>query len=141
MKTIIIRSFDNYIEANFASGTLAEAGIQSFFQDEFTTTIFPMLGNAIGGVKLAVEEHDVDAARKILDEMDEARRQKMHCPKCSSADVQYISVSKPGNWLTAFFSFLFASYSVAPEKAYHCYNCGFEFPELPNDISAETSDQ
>jgi Putative prokaryotic signal transducing protein len=115
MQVIRIRSFDNYIEANMIAGLLESEGIQSFLQDEFTATIDPMLSNAIGGIKLVVFEKDAVRAQ----------------------NVEYVSVAKPSNWITAIATFILGSYAAAPDKKYHCFSCGFEFESLEGIVNPE----
>ena len=130
MKLIRIRSFDNYIEANIVAGMLESQGIQSFLQDEFTVTIDPILSNAIGGIKLAVFDKDLQKAHEILALNDDQKKKAMACRKCGAENVAYISVAKPSNWITAFLTFIFGNYAAAPDKKYHCFTCGFEFETL-----------
>ena len=137
MKLIRIRSFDNYIEASMVAGMLESEGIQSFLQDEFTVTIDPILSNAIGGIKLAVFDKDLQKANEILAENDARKKKAMACKKCGAEDVQYIAVAKPGNWITAILTFIFGSYAAAPEKKYHCFTCGYEFETLEGIVNPE----
>ena len=68
MNFINLRSFDNYIHANIQLGMLQEEGINCHLQDEYTITLDPLLGPAIGGMKLMVYETQVHRAIKLLEE-------------------------------------------------------------------------
>ncbi|HEV7781971.1 MAG TPA: hypothetical protein VGO58_11940 [Chitinophagaceae bacterium] len=56
MRSVVLNSYSNYIEAHIAKGTLEEEGISSWLKDENTLTIDPILTNAVGGIKLMVIE-------------------------------------------------------------------------------------
>jgi len=68
MNFVHLRSFDNYINANIQLGRLQDEGINCHLQDEYTTTIDPLLSNAIGGMKLMVYESQAQRAIKILEQ-------------------------------------------------------------------------
>jgi hypothetical protein len=127
-----VRSFDNYISANIMQGKLEAEGIYCYLADDNTSTIFPVLSNPIGGIKLMVAETDVTKVESILAEFDSAYKQTLTCPQCGSQNVEYISKSNTTNWLSAIFFWLLGNYAIAAEQTYHCYNCGFEFEELPD---------
>lgn len=70
MKFINLRSFDNYIHANIQLGMLQEEGINCHLQDEYTITLDPLLGPALGGMKLMVFETQVHRAMSLLEEVE-----------------------------------------------------------------------
>jgi DNA-directed RNA polymerase subunit RPC12/RpoP len=133
MDYLLLRSFDNYINASITLARLDEEGITCYLKDEYTVTIDPILSNAIGGIKLMVLPDDFEAAKKLLSGYDKDYREAITCPQCGSHDVEYIN--KPGvkNWVTALVSWFFSSYALASEQVYHCYECEFEFTDLPGE--------
>jgi len=134
MRFIPIRTFDNYIDANIILGKLQSEGVDCFLGDEYTVTIDPILTNAIGGIKLNVPETEVAKARELLQSFDEEKKALMACPRCNSHNVEYISnPAKSGNWLSALVGFFVANYAVSIKKNYHCFNCGFEFDDIPQE--------
>ena|ERR1700689_1652159 len=135
MNFVQVRSFDNYISANILQGKLEAEGIYCYLADDNISTILPIISNSIGGIKLMVAENDVSKAESILAEFDSAYKQALRCPQCGSHNIEYITKSNATNWLSAIFFWILGSYAVAAEHAYHCYNCGFEFEELPNKPS------
>ena len=70
MHYVNIRSFDNYVYANIQLGMLQNEGIDCHLQDELTITIDPLLSPALGGMKLMVNEFQVNRAMKLLAEVD-----------------------------------------------------------------------
>ncbi|MFT3703474.1 MAG: DUF2007 domain-containing protein [Agriterribacter sp.] len=136
MNAVVIRTFDTYIDANIILGKLQSEGIPCFLRDEYTVTIDPILSNAIGGIKLVVPESEVERAKELLKSFDEEKKAVLQCPQCHSRNVEYISnPAKSGNWLSAIMGFFFASYALSIKKVYHCFNCGFEFEDLPDASS------
>ena len=59
--TLVIRTFNDMVEANIAKEKLAEAGIDSFLNDENVMGLDP-----VGGVELKIFEKDREAAEKLL---------------------------------------------------------------------------
>ncbi len=137
MNFVQVRSFDNYISANIMQGKLEAEGIYCYLADDNTSTIFPVLSNPIGGIKLMVAENDVRDAEAVLSGFDAEYKQTLTCPKCGSQHVEYIAKSNPANWLSAILFWVLGNYAIASEQTYHCYDCGFEFEELP-DRALET---
>ena len=59
-------SYAQLIEAEVTRGQLVSAGIRAALRDEHTVGAHPMLGLALGGVKVLVSETDLDRAREVL---------------------------------------------------------------------------
>lgn len=136
MQTVILKTFDNYFSANITLTRLQDAGIHCYLKDEYTVTIDPILSNAIGGIKLAVDTADAAIAAKMLAQFDEEYTRSALCPACNKNEIML--VAKPGvtNFLTAMFTWLFSSYAVAAENIYQCQNCGYESKVLPENTAA-----
>jgi Putative prokaryotic signal transducing protein len=66
MKWIIANSYNDYFKANIALTKLQTEGIETMLKDENTVTLDPMLGNAIGGIKLMIKEEDIEKVLAIL---------------------------------------------------------------------------
>lgn len=132
MGYIILFSFDNYIDANLRMMQLQEEGINCWLKDENTVTIDPILSNAVGGIKLMVHETQKERAADLLRAMINREKENRACPKCGSLNVEYIVTNrKPSNWFSAIFTFLLGDFAMAANKAYHCFDCGYEFEHLP----------
>ncbi|MEO6313746.1 MAG: DUF2007 domain-containing protein [Chitinophagaceae bacterium] len=126
-----IRTFDSYIDAGITKGRLDEEGITCYLKDAYTVTIDPFLSNAIGGIKLMVLPDDFEEAATILAGYDKNYKESIACPKCGSHEVEYISKAGVKNWLSLMLSWFLLRYPLASEQVYHCYNCSFEFVDLP----------
>jgi metallophosphoesterase superfamily enzyme len=66
MKFIPLLAFNDYIEAHILLGRLQNEGINCWLQNENMVTVFPALTNAVGGIKLMVEESQEEKATELL---------------------------------------------------------------------------
>lgn len=107
---VVIRAYDNYIPAHMMLHRLEEEGITGYLQDEHSVTINPIFSNAIGGIKLLVIESQFSRALELVEAIEETYKNAGACVQCGSVNVQFIS---------------------QPQNVYHCFDCGFEFEELP----------
>ncbi len=67
MSTVVIATFSNLDEAHLLASRLRSAGIATELRNENTLTMNWTYSLAIGGVKLAVAEEDVDDAIAIME--------------------------------------------------------------------------
>ncbi len=67
-RLVTIATFQNPIEGSLARSRLEDAGIKTFLADEETVGVAWHLSNALGGVKLQVQESDAEEAMTILAE-------------------------------------------------------------------------
>ncbi len=137
MELIVIRAFGDYFSANLTLTKLQAFGVECYLKDEYTVTIDPLLTNAIGGIKLVVKDKDEARARKLLEQFDEEYMKGATCPICGAHDFKYIAKRGVTNFVTAILTWLFSSYSIAPEHVYQCGNCGYESKNLPETIIEE----
>ena len=63
---IILREFDNVVEAHIARGVLECNGVVCILNNEAISSIYPSLPNSLGSVQLLVREEDVEQAEAIL---------------------------------------------------------------------------
>jgi len=141
MKTVTVKTFDNYFSANIVLGRLQESGVPCYLKDEYTVTIDPILSNAIGGIKLVVNESDATEATRLLDLFEKDFLKTAICPKCGGNHIELISKPGAGNFITAILTWLFSSYAIAPEKIYQCQDCMYESESLPEPTHEITDSQ
>lgn len=67
MNFIQIRAYDNYISAHIVMNMLLDDDINCHLKDEYTLTIDPLLGPALGGIKLMVADTQVQRAMQLLE--------------------------------------------------------------------------
>jgi hypothetical protein len=107
---VSIRRFRDLLEALLAKGSLESSGIECFLADDNMVRMDWFISNLLGGIKLAVNQDDVEAATAILDEpvpetLDVegvGEYQQPRCPECQSLDVNFEQLSKiayPSAWL------------------------------------------
>jgi DNA-directed RNA polymerase subunit RPC12/RpoP len=137
MELVVIKTFDNFFSANISLTKLQDAGIACYLKDEYTVTVDPILCNAIGGIKLVVKAQDGEAAMVLVQQFDREYLEAVQCPKCSAKNFMQITKPGVGNYLTAILTWLFASYSIAPQKVYQCQSCGYESETLPSNSEEE----
>lgn len=141
MQFQILRTFDNYIEANLMFGRMEAEGIRCWLKDENTVTIDPILSNAIGGIKLLVLEEDMEKALELYQLMEQKKRETFACPYCKSHDIEFISSPRePLNWIAAIGTWLLGNYALSAKQTWHCFQCSkefetpFEAPEADSEI-------
>jgi hypothetical protein len=136
MKTVILKSFDNYFSANIILSRLKEEGVEAFLVDEYTSTINPIIGNIIGGIKLAVDIRDQEKAISLLNIFHEEYMKAAACPNCNMNTIIQVPARTGKSVITAILTWFFGNYAVPAEMLYHCTNCGYENSNLPvNTIS------
>lgn len=127
---IPVWSYDNYVSAHLDLGRLQEDGFNCWLKDENTVTIDPILTNAVGGIKLMVEEGRAKEAWVILNELRQAHKKNSPCPHCGSHNMELVSTPRKAlTWFSAIATFLLGDYALTGKKVYHCFNCNREFPE------------
>jgi len=131
-RLVSVRRFRDLPEALLAKGSLESSGIECFLTDENMIRMDWFISNLLGGIKLAVDQEDVEAATAILDEpapeiLDVdgvGEYQQPRCPECQSMDVNFEQLSKvayPSAWL---------GIPLPPhDKAWTCRSCGHHWED------------
>jgi hypothetical protein len=65
-----LQNFNTITDAAIYKSVLEEHGIEAVIFDENTSTVYPIFGQAFGGIRLMVKEQDFEQARKILEDLD-----------------------------------------------------------------------
>jgi hypothetical protein len=132
---VIIRSFDNVIDAYQVKNVLENEDIPVFITDENMVTLQPLYSNLLHGVKLKVRAEDLEAAEKVIKGFDEAiltdeTDKRIACPKCHSVRVMYhLKSGKSAPGVFAILLSLFTgTYPLHSEDICRCKDCGCEFP-------------
>jgi hypothetical protein len=136
MNFVLLKSFNNYIEANLTLGRLQEGNVRCWLADENVATINPILTNAIGGIKLMVLEEDQEKAVTFLHALEEIKRKNYSCPVCGSGNIEsVVNNRKTKNVIISIVTWLLGNYAIGVENIWHCFNCNAEFesPQLNNE--------
>lgn len=134
MDFLIVKAFDNPIEAHLLKTKLESEGIPCFLKDEHIISLNPLYNYAVGGIKLMIRSADLEAAQAIIQEIDQApsldeNDQQITCPQCGSTDLynHYKSIKGTKGLLSAIFSFLMTTFPIYYKSVYKCKNCASEF--------------
>jgi hypothetical protein len=85
MKTVA--SYSKPEEAYLAKARLEASGIQTGIRDDLTVSAYWLYSNAIGGVKVEVEDEDFERAREVL-MLPKVEAGLLRCPHCGSDEVR-----------------------------------------------------
>lgn len=132
MNFVQLCTYDNYLVANMQLSILKEGGITCYIKDEYTITIDPLLSPAIGGMKLMVDELQMDSAKKILEESDKTFLQTIPCPNCGRHALEHVVETKYPEGVFEKIKFMVINGQDREiKKYYRCNSCDFKFDELP----------
>lgn len=134
MKLITIKTFDDGISAHILKNKLESEGINCFVFDENIVTVNALFSNAVGGVKLKIEEQDKEKALSIIQEIEnkpltDQNDVEIRCPECHSTSLysNFKSMKDGKGILSAIVSFVFFVFPIYYKSVYKCKNCGAEF--------------
>lgn len=134
MGLVVVKIFDTGIEAHILRNKLESENIPCFVFDENIVTLNPLFNFAVGGVKLKVDEKDLERAKQIIAEIDNTpytndQDEIIACPKCSSQDLysDFKSMKDAKGIIAAITSFFFSVFPIYYKSVYKCKNCGTEF--------------
>lgn len=142
-RLVTVRRYRDLMEAFLGRSLLESAGISSWVADENLVRMDWFYSNAVGGMRLQVDENDEAAAREILEERaprtitfgeEEAFVQPI-CPKCGSTEVAMGDGTERGRSLAALYVL---AIPVPPRKPmWHCEACGAHWVDTENDEGRE----
>lgn len=126
MKTQILITCNNAIEANLIKGRLEVEGVQSFTTSENISNLIPMYNNMLGGgVQVMVFEEDLECAKRIIQDKLEPQSHKMICGNCSSENVELKGLNR-NKLITALLSILVFVPFGNIRSEYYCKGCGWK---------------
>ncbi len=129
---IVLRTYDNYINANLALGKLLDGGVHAFLQDEHTVTVDPLISIAINGIKLTVPEEEAPVASAMLGIIEDEYKDAVTCPVCKGGEVELIQ--RPyglGGLLKGIYKWLIHKDRTDFQDNFHCARCGSDFEYSP----------
>ncbi len=147
-RLLTVRVYRDLTEAIVGRSLLESAGIQAWVADEHLVRMNWFLSNAVGGMRLQVDESDEAAAREILEQEvpqtitygEEQTYIQPTCPKCGSAEITLGDGTEGGRSLVALYVL---SIPVPPREAvWHCETCDAQWVdagdgEPPDSIPSE----
>lgn len=131
----IVQTYINSQLAHLDKAKLADEEIHAFLQDDNLASINPLYAQAIGGIKLMVQDEDYDWALEVLklndyeylhnEFPDEEISAQRKCWNCGS-----INVYQKSSWLIALvYMILFFIPIVIKKKKYVCLDCSHQWKE------------
>jgi len=129
-----LKVFDLAVNAHLLRTKLESEGICAVILDEHSISMNPLNTIAIGGVKLCVNEPDLEKAKNILKEIENtpythSDDSAIACPNCDSTDLisGFKSMRGKKGFLSALLSFLFLIFPIYYKTVYKCKKCNEEF--------------
>jgi len=136
MNRITVKTFDNIIDAYILKNRLETDNIECFIQDENTVSIDPLLSNAVGGIKLKVQEKDYAKAFDIIQELENKPFEDRYgniivCPNCGSNQLykDFNSIQDLKGIISALFSLVLSIFPIYLNKVFRCKKCDTEFKQ------------
>lgn len=140
MALVTLRSYRDPVHAELARAQLDLAGIHAVLFDQHLASIQWLYSTAIGGVKLAVEEADLEAARQVL-----ASARRVHltavpdgagvegdaCPACGSFAVRPSRLQRNAAALSLATGLPF----MAWRRKWICTQCGHAWKSRSRSLS------
>jgi hypothetical protein len=132
MSLVVLERFDNYFYANITCNMLQHAGIECYIRDENTILADPLLSNAIGGIKLEVDETKVNEAREIMKDAEAAYLNDLTCPVCKSTGlIAEEKIDTPKTIWGVIKNRVLYGQTNLYSKHYRCKTCKSKLTELP----------
>jgi hypothetical protein len=142
--SVILERFRDLPDAMLARGKLESEGVESYLADDNTVRMDWLWSNLLGGVKLLVDQDDVEAAKQILaepipEEIDfegAAEYRQPRCPKCQSLDINFEELYKP-----IAYGSLFVSLPIPLQRTgWICQTCRHTWEETLHEPEQKTTD-
>ncbi len=134
MNLITLKTFDDAIKAHILLNKLESEGIVCYIHDDNIVTINPLFSNAVGGVKLKVNDYDLEKAQLIVKEVKgqpytDNEDKLIVCPNCGSINLyaDFKSMKSTKGIFAAIASFLFFVFPIFYKSVYRCKECQTEF--------------
>lgn len=136
MSLILLKTFDNAIDAHILKARLEGEGVRCYIFDEHIVTLNPLYSLSVGGIKLKIDESDLELARLILADIRNTpftteEDMVIVCPRCQSDKLisGYRSFRGVDGFFSALFSLLLSVFPLYYRSVYKCTRCGKEFRE------------
>lgn len=134
MELVTLQVFDTAIDAHILKNTLESEDIVCYIFDENIVTLNPLLNYAVGGIRLQVNEKDLDQAKAILNELNatpltDENNDAIKCPNCESTNLytDFKSMKDAKGFFAMVTAFLFIAFPLYSKSVYKCKECNTEF--------------
>ncbi|MDX2359613.1 MAG: DUF2007 domain-containing protein [Crocinitomicaceae bacterium] len=134
MELITLKTFDSAIDAHILKARIEADGIPCYIFDENIVTLDPLLNFAVGGIKLKVDERDIEQSKEILVAINkmpyhDSQEKDVCCPNCDSTNLinDFKSMKGIKGFLSAVVSFLLMVFPIYYSSVFKCRDCDTEF--------------
>lgn len=135
-RLVLLKTYSRSFDAQFAKAKLKDVGINSYIFDENVITIYFFYDNALGGIKLMVEEKDFGLAKEVLffqvEEENIPVSQVQQCPFCKSTNIEkdLKGLRSIKSLIAYLFTFIpFNMYPIITDKVCICKDCNRSFAQ------------
>lgn len=127
MKTVVLTTCNNAVEANLIKGMLENNGIECFLTNENFSNLMPFYNGIMGsGVQVVIDENDLVRAKELL--AYQSKPDEIVCPECGSHNIEF---SLGSNKLKKLLAIILSLFCWAPfgniRNTYYCNDCNTEF--------------
>lgn len=136
MNLITLKTFDSSIKAHLLRTKLESEGIPAYVLDENVVWLNPLFSNGIGGIKVSIDEEDLEASKKILAQVENTpltneKGEVIKCPNCGAQDfiTGFNSIKSIAGMLSMLTSFILMIFPIYVEYIYKCKDCDKEFKQ------------
>jgi hypothetical protein len=147
MGLVTVRSFRDPVAAELAKSLLESRGIPAFVFDQHVTGIYWLYSYALGGVRVKVDQSELESAREALrssegvelaaNTEEEEPGDEDACPACGSHEVE----TAPAHRIASAASLWIGLPLLPWRRLDHCRSCGHTWKPAPSEraeIPAET---
>jgi len=126
---ITVATFSKPEEAHLLRLRLGAGGVDAYVQDENTVQMNWLYSNAIGGVRVQIDEADLEAAKEIVaaPPVEAAEAELTGCPKCFSTKTAPDELPRRMAFLSMLFSTVMFGVSFPfafLRRRWQCADCG-----------------
>ena len=131
----VVKTYLYSYQAQLDLAKLLSEGIEAAVKDENIVSINPVYAQAVGGIKLIVNDEDYKTAIEVLKTNDynnlknefteEEIEEERKCRRCGSTNIL-----QEGSWLIGLLFLLLTFIPVTKKKSsFICLNCSFKWKE------------
>jgi hypothetical protein len=127
MRTVTLATFNDSDHAQPVVNRLQQAGFHPSLRDE-TRWQRGHLSERLASVKVCIEEHEFEPAKRQLKEWDATEHlldQAVCCPECGSPDVDFPQITR--KFVLPTLHALLFKFGLA-EKEFYCHTCHHTWP-------------
>lgn len=134
MKLVTVRTFDNPIDAHLLKTKLESENIMCYLFDENIVRLNPLYNITVGGIKLKINESDLEKASQIIQQVEEATLtnddgETLSCPRCNSTEIysNFKSLKGTKGLFSLLVTIILVVYPIYFKSVNRCKECGHEF--------------